>query len=133
MLMLFEKDLQSLLRADFDYTYGNNVRFSHLRGSCVAIFEYWKQHLLSETVTQATVLMKEKELLALIAIARKVIDLGLQCRLLSGSQTAHIVTVIEAAHVVRFERKLTYARSNPQLLLEAKAELREKKALTKQS
>ncbi len=131
MLLLLEDDLGCLTKPELRYSVGGGGGYVYyLEGRTATTFEYWKCQLTSDLISRMASRLKDKELLALVAIAKHVIALGTKCKHLSGDEMVKIITSIEIAHIARFDRKLMYAKANPQLLLEAKADLRDKKSAT---
>lgn len=128
MKTLLETDLSALVNSRIAWRDGR----PYIEGSSVKAY-YWIRVLTSSGRSQIVYEMNEKETLLFVAIARRVIALGLEARDLSGDQVACIIETIEMAHVARFERKLMHIKASPQLLIEAEAELRDKKALTKEA
>jgi len=133
MLLLLEDDLDTLSRAKVRSTAARSGDgyVCYLESPYDKVYDYWMYQLLSNVVARMANRLKDNELLAIVAIAKRVAELGQECKRLSGHDIAAIICTIECAHVARFERKLLHARANPQFLLEAKAELREKKTLAK--
>lgn len=79
------------------------------------------ENLLDEDLTQ-------KELFTLIEIGKQIAHIDAFNDRVNSSYLGRYMEMVERLHSARFERRLAYLRSEPQLLLAAKAELRKKKS-----
>jgi hypothetical protein len=132
MKCLLQRDLNRLSSLDYHWT-NDSKKYHNLSDAQASIVNYWTlAHLRIDDC------LKDEEYLLLVQLLKRILEIMVQGAYGGGKwlnatdKTARtIIETIESAHVARFERKLKHAKANPQLLLEAKAQIREKKAIAK--
>jgi hypothetical protein len=91
---------------------------------------YWRDRIMNKGFVENFLdeNLTEKELLTLIEIGKQIAHIDAFNDRVNSSYLRIYMEIVESLHSARFDRRLAYLRSEPQLLLGAKAELRKKKS-----
>lgn len=91
---------------------------------------YWRDRIMNKSFVENLLdeNLTEKELFTLIEIGKQIAHIDAFNDRVNSSYLSRYMEIVECLHSNRFDRRLAYLRSEPQLLLEAKAELRKKKS-----
>jgi hypothetical protein len=134
--MKFLDQLQSdrAVLAHLETAYSRNTGrdYYYLSSVQTNTINYWRDRVMDTSVAKKMVEhMTEKELTALLALWKRIADIDAFNNKVDMPYLEKFMILTELMLEARFERRLTYLRAQPQLLLEAKAELRAKRSKVK--